>query len=145
MKVLTLILISVFSISTPASAEEASITMHTNDILHERPTSLIGGNIEDLNFQLYGGLYSQLLHGECFEEHVDPTELFNLKGSERFAVWILLDEQGQPVLRHFSGRSRGTRLYEPDGTVKSKRSAQGEKKKSKVGSLSFVDAVYPFL
>ena len=139
MKILTLILISVFSISTVASAEEASITVDANDILLERPISLIGGNIEDLNFQLYGGLYSQLLHGECFEEHVDPTELFNLKGSERFAVWILLDEQGQPVLRHFSGRSIKVRLYEPDGTVKSKRSAQGEKKKSEVASLSFVD------
>ena len=87
-----------------AATRESAIRVSADRILVERPESLIGANIEDLNFQLYGGMYSQLLHGECFEEHVDPTELLGLQGPDRFAVWVLLDATGQPVLRYFPGR-----------------------------------------
>jgi len=53
--------------------------------------------------------------GECFEEHVDPTELFGLEGPQRFAVWVVLDENGQPLLRYFPGRR--TRLYETESVA----------------------------
>lgn len=125
--------------------DAATITVDAGDVLLERPVSLIGGNIEDLNFQLYGGLYSQLLHGECFEEHVDPTDLFQLKGSERFAIWVLPDEKGQPVLKHFGGRGR---LYNDDGTVSTEpalgsifANAGGQQKVVKIGMLTFKDSI----
>jgi alpha-L-arabinofuranosidase len=100
---------------TAAPGGDVTIKIAAKQVIAEREQSLIGANIEDLNFQLYGGLYSQLLHGECFEEHVDPTELLSLTGSQRFAVWVVPDENGQPVLRCFNGRN--TRLYETEGPV----------------------------
>ncbi len=138
-------LLTICMVFANAFGETATISVDASDILHQRPTSLIGGNIEDLNFQLYGGLYSQLLHGECFEEHVDPTDLFNLKGSERFAVWILPDANGQPTLKHFGGRGR---VYNDDGTV-SMEPALGSiftrksnsNKPVRVGMLTFKDSV----
>ncbi|MDD2300094.1 MAG: hypothetical protein PHU69_10705, partial [Fermentimonas sp.] len=40
-------------------------------------TNLFNGtNIEDLNNQTNGGLFSQLIHGEAFEENID-TDFLN--------------------------------------------------------------------
>ena len=109
-----ILLASLFGLTSLSSADTATISVNANDVLHERPISLIGGNIEDLNAQLYGGLYSQLIYGECFEEHVDPTDLFKLEGPDRLAVWVLPDQSGQPTLKLFGGRGR---LYNDDGTA----------------------------
>ena len=115
MKIHPLVRSAFLALSAAAPAREATVSIRYDDILVERPASLIGGNIEDLNFQLYGGLYSQLLHGECFEEHVDPSDLLKLTGPQRLTVWVVPDAHGQPVLRYFNGRK--TRVYESDGTV----------------------------
>lgn len=106
------------SLAPAAGAAEAKVQVKAGEVLITRETSLIGGNIEDLNFQLYGGLYSQLLHGECFEEDVDPTDLFGLTGRDRFAYWVVRDAGGGVVLRHFRGTGWGLAPRRPGPTAR---------------------------
>lgn len=60
----------------PCTASEpvASILVR-NVVMHSLSPNLIGFNFEDLNSQTYGGVYSQLLYGQDFEEHVDLDDL----------------------------------------------------------------------
>ena len=51
------------------AAQTATIHIDARQKLHRITPLFIGVNLEDLNFQTYGGLYSQLLHGEAFQEH----------------------------------------------------------------------------
>ena len=46
-----------------------------NKVRHTLSSDLIGFNVEDLVFQTYGGVYSQLLHGQDFEEHAEIEDL----------------------------------------------------------------------
>ncbi len=61
---------------------EASIRV-SNKILHKLSPNLTGFNLEDLNYQTYGGLDSQLLHGQDFEEHVDVDDLLPVSEREK--------------------------------------------------------------
>ncbi|MDO3695274.1 alpha-L-arabinofuranosidase C-terminal domain-containing protein [Wenyingzhuangia sp. chi5] len=56
-----------------------------------------GTNIEDLNNQTNGGIFSQLLHGEIFEENVDG-DFLNLERKDYSKIYILLDEKRIPHL-----------------------------------------------
>jgi len=56
-----------------------------------------GTNIEDLNNQTNGGLFSQLLHGEAFQESID-IDFMNLKVGDYVKVYVVLDERGLPNL-----------------------------------------------
>lgn len=56
-----------------------------------------GTNIEDLNNQTNGGIFSQLIHGEAFEESVD-IEFMNLPLRNYVQVHVILDETGTPHL-----------------------------------------------
>lgn len=56
-----------------------------------------GTNIEDLNNQTNGGLFSQLLHGEAFEENVE-VDFLNLDRSDYSKVYLILDERKIPHL-----------------------------------------------
>ena len=47
---------------------ESSITIDASQKLHRASIRLNGANVEDLNFQCYGGMYSQLLYGQDFED-----------------------------------------------------------------------------
>lgn len=87
--------------------EYPDITIDTSKKLHRTSIQLNGTNIEDLNFQCYGGIYSQLLYGQDFEEHVDvdfldlPVKSENLRGGTgpaRYVTFIVLDENGKPYL-----------------------------------------------
>jgi alpha-N-arabinofuranosidase len=51
-----------------------------------------GTNIEDLNNQTNGGIFSQLIHGEAFEENVD-IDFLNLNLSDYVKVYVILDER----------------------------------------------------
>ena len=84
-----------------------SITVNALNRSHEASIQLNGANVEDLNFQCYGGMYSQLLYGQDFEEHIDvdflnlPTEVSNPKsviGPLRTVSMIVVDENGKPYL-----------------------------------------------
>ncbi len=56
-----------------------------------------GTNIEDLNNQTNGGIFSQLLHGEVFEENID-VDFLNLKREDYSKIYVVLDERRIPHL-----------------------------------------------
>ncbi|MDR2145148.1 MAG: hypothetical protein LBE91_01635 [Tannerella sp.] len=56
-----------------------------------------GTNIEDLNNQTNGGLFSQLIHGEAFEENIDP-DFLNLSTKDYSKIYVYLDERRIPHL-----------------------------------------------
>jgi len=54
-----------------------------------------GTNIEDLNNQTNGGIFSQLIHGEAFEENVD-IDFLKLPVSDYVKVHVIIDERRLP-------------------------------------------------
>ena len=84
--------------ATQAAAEIASISVDPNKVLVKAPAEMIGVNLEDLNFQTYGGLYSQMIHGESFQENVDSAVL-GLSGLNRMGVYIGENAKGELELR----------------------------------------------
>jgi hypothetical protein len=54
-----------------------------------------GTNIEDLNNQTNGGIFSQLIQGEAFEENVD-IDFLNLSVGDYVKVQVILDERRIP-------------------------------------------------
>ena len=56
-------------------AQDESIEIDASKKLFQASFQLNGANLEDLNFQTYNGMYSQLLHGQDFEEHIDVNFL----------------------------------------------------------------------
>lgn len=57
--------------ATMASGQQATIRVDATSVLHQVNPRYIGVNLEDLNHECYGGLYSQLIHGESFQEHIE--------------------------------------------------------------------------
>ena len=82
----------------PLSAQEESpIQLQvdaTQQIGTAKPT-FNGTNIEDLNNQTNGGVFSQLIHGEAFEENVD-VDFLNLPSHQYVQVYVVLDENRTP-------------------------------------------------
>jgi alpha-N-arabinofuranosidase len=104
MKNSVFILLLCFCISC---SQEKTISVNASKKLHSATDRLNGANVEDLNFQCYGGMYSQLLYGQDFEEHVDvdfmnlSTEATNYKsmtGPARTITFVVLDENGKPYI-----------------------------------------------
>jgi len=56
-----------------------------------------GTNIEDLNNQTNGGIFSQLIHGEAFEENID-VDFLHLPLADYVKVYVILDENKRPHL-----------------------------------------------
>ena len=56
-----------------------------------------GTNIEDLNNQTNGGMFSQLIHGEAFEENID-VDFLNLERKDYSKIYVVLDERRIPHL-----------------------------------------------
>lgn len=56
-----------------------------------------GTNIEDLNNQTNGGMFSQLIHGEAFEENID-VDFLNLDRKDYSKIYVVLDERRIPHL-----------------------------------------------
>ena len=51
-----------------AAAQEARIVVHADRTVHPISRYLTGACIEDVNHEIYGGLYSQMIFGESFQE-----------------------------------------------------------------------------
>src|SRR4051812_15354918 len=49
-------------------AQSTQITVDAGKVLNKIPTKLYGACIEDVNHEIYGGLYDQRVFGESFEE-----------------------------------------------------------------------------
>lgn len=87
--------------ATLAHAQPVTITVDPSKITHELTPYMTGVCLEDVNHEIYGGLYSQMIYGESFQEPPRST----IKGFEAFdGEWAA--ERG--VLR--AGASRGAKL-----------------------------------
>src|SRR5580693_9512457 len=74
-----LILFAIASINalspSGAKAQGANIFVNTSQTLHTNSPYLTGACIEDVNHEIYGGLYSQMVFGESFQEPASPQPL----------------------------------------------------------------------
>lgn len=57
----------------PASAADVAINIQANDTIGPVSRLLTGACIEDVNHEIYGGLYSQMIFGESFQEPPLPA------------------------------------------------------------------------
>jgi alpha-N-arabinofuranosidase len=85
------------------TAPQAAIRIDAGKKLDRITSHFIGANLEDLNYQCYGGVYSQLLYAESFQEHIDSSVL-GLSGKARLMVFVGENDRGEPVLWGFRGR-----------------------------------------
>lgn len=60
---------------TGASAQDAVIRVQADRVVHPVSRLLTGACIEDVNHEIYGGLYSQMIFGESFQEPPPPKPL----------------------------------------------------------------------
>jgi hypothetical protein len=60
-------------------AQDARIEVYANDVAGRVSRSLTGACIEDLNHEIYGGIFSQMVFGESFQEPVPSISLKNFK------------------------------------------------------------------
>jgi alpha-L-arabinofuranosidase len=51
-----------------AAAQDAHVVVQANQVSHRVSRYLTGACIEDVNHEIYGGLYSQMIFGESFQE-----------------------------------------------------------------------------
>lgn len=81
------------------SQQREAIKIHVDvDVKIATVTKLFNGtNIEDLNNQTNGGMFSQLIHGEAFEENIDP-DFLQLETKDYSKVYLYLDESRTPHL-----------------------------------------------
>ena len=72
-----------------AADEQATITIHADKVMHTLSRHLTGACIEDVNHEIYGGLYSQMIFGESFQE---PPTAPLVKGFKSFGgSWSVRD------------------------------------------------------
>ena len=62
------ILLAVLFHSTALWAQEVRIEVQADRVLHPLSRYLTGACIEDVNHEIYGGIYSQMVFGESFQE-----------------------------------------------------------------------------
>ena len=79
------------------TAQEISLKVDAATSIATSSPLFNGANIEDINNQTNGGVFSQLLHGEAFEENID-TDFLNLKRSDYSKIYIMEDERRIPHL-----------------------------------------------
>lgn len=97
------ILICVTSFFTiTAQSQTAQIKVNADKILNKISPVLYGSCIEDVNHEIYGGLYDQLLFGESFEE---PAPAIAYKGWMQLPPGWLIGGDGVP-----SGKAPGFKL-----------------------------------
>ena len=75
--------------------ETIQINVNANKQIGTAKATFNGANIEDLNNQTNGGVFSQLIHGEAFEENVD-VDFLNLPTNQYVQVYVVLDETRTP-------------------------------------------------
>ena len=55
-----------------AAVPDATITVRPTKVIATLSEAMNGAGMEELNHEIYGGIYSQLIHGESFEEPPGP-------------------------------------------------------------------------
>jgi hypothetical protein len=73
----------------PAAAQDATIRVDAGQVMHRVGRYLAGACIEDVNHEIYGGIYSQMVFGESFQE---PSGQSPVKGFRAYeGTWALED------------------------------------------------------
>jgi alpha-L-arabinofuranosidase len=90
MRLKSLIVTILFALAKGVLAQDATITVQANHVLHPVSRYLTGACIEDVNHEVYGGIYSQMIFGESFAEPApqQPLKGFSLYGGD----WALMDD-----------------------------------------------------
>ena len=63
-----MVVVIMLATSVGIHAQEVRIEVQADQVLHPVSCYLTGACLEDLNHQVYGGLYSQMIYGESFQE-----------------------------------------------------------------------------
>jgi hypothetical protein len=75
------------------NAPDAKIQVHAKDVMHDVSRYMAGACIEDVNHEIYGGIYSQMVYGESFQEP-KPAMPFAIHGFQTFeGQWVAKDGQ----------------------------------------------------
>ena len=94
---LSFILFFACGIAYSQNSVPVKIDINADDKIAGVTKLLNGTNIEDLNNQTNGGLFSQLIHGEAFQENIDP-DFLNLETKDYSKIYVFLDERRIPHL-----------------------------------------------
>jgi alpha-L-arabinofuranosidase len=93
--ILTCLCISLFTMLQSQKADVVKLQVNVDKQIATAKKEFNGTNIEDLNNQTNGGIFSQLLPGEAFEENVD-IDFLNLPLGDYVKVHVILDEMRKP-------------------------------------------------
>lgn len=83
--------------STVANAQQATIAVDAKQLLHKVSPFLTGSCIEDVNHEIYGGIYSQMIFGESFQEpapSIPPKGFRALGGIWKIEKGVLSGSKG---------------------------------------------------
>src|SRR5437016_3489722 len=85
-----------------AGGQEAEIRVHVKEVTNRITPWTTGACIEDVNHEIYGGIYSQMIFGESFQEPAlsAPPKGFTAYGGE----WLVKDGE------LFAGAGDGPKL-----------------------------------
>ena len=92
--------------ATPSHSADVTIDIRADRVIHPVSRLLSGVCIEDVNHEIYGGIYSQMIFGESFQE---PAPSSTVKGFKTYggrwtvrdgAVWIDGDDGPKLVGDH---------------------------------------------
>ena len=74
-------------LTTAGQLRGQEISVHAGDVIARPSRHLTGACIEDVNHEIYGGLYSQMIFGESFQE---PSAVPPVKGFVNYGgTWTL--------------------------------------------------------
>lgn len=99
---LTFLGVAVFSMVQAQTPETIQIQVNAAKPLTKVTKLFNGTNMEDLNHQTNGGIFSQLLMGEAFEESVD-IDFLNLPVNDYVKMCVLVDEMNRPNIALYGG------------------------------------------
>ena len=83
----TVALLIALSALNGAQAQEAVIQIHVDQANHPVSPFLTGACIEDVNHEIYGGIYSQMIFGESFQEPAPSPSAAGGKPYEISGLW----------------------------------------------------------
>lgn len=94
-QILTCLCIGLMGMLKAQQAEVIQLQVNASKSIATVTKLFNGTNIEDVNNQTNGGIFSQLLHGEAFEENID-IDFLNLPVNDYVKVYVVLDEMRRP-------------------------------------------------
>ena len=106
--------LAALAIPAPTHCQEAQITVDAGHVINRVTPWVYGSCIEDVNHEIYGGLYDQKIFGESFEE---PPAAANFEGWTAYGGAWRADGQACRVAADPGGKLVRDRPDFADGTV----------------------------